>query len=89
MGLPLPDLRSVTRLSYRRSTRYLSAEQRLNYLVKIDEKGLIRYARNNALVDTTPNKWKDAEGNMGIVPLDGTEDHHVQHRRTLRTNMTV
>lgn len=59
---------------------YLSSEQRLNYLVKIDAQGRLRWVRNSQLVDTSPNKWKDSDGGMGIVPLDGTEDHSVEHR---------
>lgn len=61
-------------------SRYLSAEQRKNYLVKIDDRGRIRWARNGELVDTHPNQWKDSEGGQGIVPLDGTEDRAVEHR---------
>ncbi|KDQ20667.1 hypothetical protein BOTBODRAFT_124408, partial [Botryobasidium botryosum FD-172 SS1] len=53
---------------------YLSAEQRLKYLVKIDDKGLLRWSWSNELVDTTPDKWKDAGSGRGIVPL-GSEDH--------------
>ena len=37
--------------------QYLSAEQRLNYLVKIDPDGRLRWARNEQLVDTTPKVW--------------------------------
>ncbi|KAG8931068.1 hypothetical protein FRC01_001885 [Tulasnella sp. 417] len=53
---------------------YLSAEQRLNYLTKIDPQGKLRWARNNELVDTTPNRWKDAGEGKGIIPTTGEED---------------
>lgn len=66
---------------------YLSAEQRMNYLVKIDERGLLRWARNNTLIDTRANRWKDSEGGQGVVPLDGTEDRAVEHR--LRRQVTT
>ncbi|KAJ3721494.1 hypothetical protein F5878DRAFT_648982 [Lentinula raphanica] len=49
---------------------YLSAEQRLNYLVKIDSDGKLRWARNNELVDTTAGRWKDSGNGGGIVPED-------------------
>jgi len=42
----------------------------LNYLVKIDDKGKLRWARNNELVDTSSGRWKDAGGGQGIVPED-------------------
>ena len=45
--------------------RYLTE---LNYLVKIDDKGKLRWARNNELIDTSAGRWKDAGGGAGIVP---------------------
>ncbi|KAG8699931.1 hypothetical protein FRC08_005027 [Ceratobasidium sp. 394] len=48
---------------------YLSKEQRANYLVKIDEEGLLRWARNGEYVDTKSNRWKDAGSGQGIVPM--------------------
>jgi hypothetical protein len=45
----------------------------LNYLVKIDSEGKLRWARNNELVDTSAGHWKDLGGGMGIAPTDGTE----------------
>jgi len=47
---------------------FLSAEQRLNYLVKIDEAGRLLWARNNQPIDTTAGHWKDAGEGRGIVP---------------------
>ncbi|PPQ62769.1 hypothetical protein CVT24_000463 [Panaeolus cyanescens] len=51
---------------------YLSAEQRLNYLVVIDEQGKLRWAKNNQPVDTTAGAWKDAGEGQGIVPENMT-----------------
>ncbi|KAJ3779121.1 hypothetical protein EV361DRAFT_792077 [Lentinula raphanica] len=42
----------------------------LNYLVKIDSDGKLRWARNNELVDTTAGRWKDSGNGGGIVPED-------------------
>jgi hypothetical protein len=47
--------------------RYLTPEQRAHYLVKIDEKGLLRWAKNGRLIDTTTD-YKNSE--EGIVPID-------------------
>ncbi|CAE6525112.1 unnamed protein product [Rhizoctonia solani] len=52
---------------------YLSREQRVNYLVQIDDQGLLRWARNNELVDTRSNRWKDAGGGRGIIPMTPEE----------------
>lgn len=45
--------------------RYLSREERLNYLVKIDREGRLCWAKNDARIDTT-EKYKDSI--HGIVP---------------------
>lgn len=42
----------------------------LNYLVKIDDQGKLRWARNDDLVDTSAGQWKDAGGGQGIIPED-------------------
>ncbi|PFH50791.1 hypothetical protein AMATHDRAFT_144143, partial [Amanita thiersii Skay4041] len=47
----------------------------LNYLVKIDERGRLRWHRNNQLVDTTAGKWKDAGNGGGIVPRSMSLDN--------------
>ena len=49
--------------------RYLSKEERLDYLVKIDKEGRLCWAKNGAYIDTT-EKYKDSI--HGIVPA--TED---------------
>src|SRR5271163_3342523 len=46
--------------------RYLTREQRANYLVKVDEEGLLRWAKNGEKIDTT-TEFKDSD--EGIVPL--------------------
>ncbi|KAF4573001.1 hypothetical protein EYR36_007511 [Pleurotus pulmonarius] len=48
--------------------QYLSDEQRLNYLVEIDEEGKLRWARNHEFVDTSAGHWKEAGEGQGIVP---------------------
>lgn len=40
--------------------RYLSREERLNYMVKIDEKGLLRWAKNGDLIWTKDELYKDS-----------------------------
>ncbi|OWZ32685.1 IQ domain-containing calmodulin-binding protein [Cryptococcus neoformans var. grubii Br795] len=49
---------------------YLSAEERLNYVVKVDKDGRLRWAHNNEFVDTAAGRWKDAGDGTGIVPVD-------------------
>ncbi|KAG2755580.1 hypothetical protein P692DRAFT_20716808 [Suillus brevipes Sb2] len=51
---------------------YLSPEQRINYLVSIDDEGRLRWARNNDVIDTTEGKWQDLGEGKGIIPQDGT-----------------
>ena len=47
--------------------RYLTREQRLHYLVNVDEEGHLRWAKNGELIDTTLD-YRDSE--EGIVPAD-------------------
>lgn len=47
--------------------RYLSREERQNYLVKIDEQGRFYWAKNGELISTTPD-FKDSID--GVVPVD-------------------
>ncbi|KAF4636683.1 hypothetical protein G7Y89_g1401 [Cudoniella acicularis] len=49
----------------REQVRYLSKEERLDYLVKINKDGRLCWAKNGALIDTT-EKYKDSI--HGIVP---------------------
>jgi len=50
--------------------RYLTREQRANYLAKVDKKGLLRWAKNDKKIDTTI-EFKDSE--EGIVPVGDTD----------------
>ncbi|KAH3908981.1 hypothetical protein HBI56_125080 [Parastagonospora nodorum] len=47
--------------------RYLSREERMNYLVQIDEEGRLCWAKNGNRINTTP-EYKDSIN--GIVPVD-------------------
>jgi len=49
--------------------RYLSREERMNYLVEIDEEGRLCWAKNGNRINTTP-EYKDSIN--GIVPADDT-----------------
>lgn len=51
----------------RERVRYLSREERLNYLVKIDKEGRLVWANNGVRIDTT-EKYKDSI--HGIVPTN-------------------
>lgn len=51
----------------RERVRYLSKEERLDYLVKIDKEGRLVWAKNGARIDTT-EQYKDSI--HGIVPAD-------------------
>lgn len=42
-------------------------------MVEIDSEGKLRWTHNQALVDTTPGRWKDASGGSGIVPMTAAE----------------
>lgn len=53
----------------RERVRYLSREERLDYLVKIDQNGRLCWAKNGAHIDTT-TKYKDSI--HGIVPVTDT-----------------
>ncbi|KAF7968214.1 hypothetical protein HWV62_31581, partial [Athelia sp. TMB] len=46
----------------------------LNYLVKIDGEGKLRWAKNGEVVDTSAGRWKDAGGGQGIVPQEDTDE---------------
>lgn len=51
----------------REQIRYLSREERLNYLVEVDETGKLRWAKNNELVWTSNARYEDSTD--GILPL--------------------
>lgn len=48
--------------------RYLSPAERLKYMVTIDEEGLFRWVKNNELVETDRNKFKDSI--HGVVHME-------------------
>lgn len=48
--------------------RYLSPKERSDYLVKVDEAGLFRWAKNDELVDTDNRRYKDSV--YGVVHVD-------------------
>ena len=57
----------------------------MNYMVEIDERGLLRWARNHEPVDTSPGKWKDSGNGNGIIataPTDTTEKKPAVNHRT-------
>lgn len=51
----------------RERVRYLSREERLNYLVTIDKEGRLCWAKNGERISSTP-EYKDSVN--GIVPID-------------------
>lgn len=54
--------------------RYLSPEERFNYLVNVDDTGLLRWAKNNELVDTDNERYKDSIN--GVVRVDENISQH-------------
>ncbi|CAD0113166.1 unnamed protein product [Aureobasidium uvarum] len=71
----LPE-RPRTRLDEER-VRYLSREERQKYLVKIDDEGMLCWAKNGERISTSP-EWKDSM--EGIVPI--TDDTTPTWRNT-------
>lgn len=79
----------------REQVRYLSKEERLQYLVKIDGDGRLCWAKNGARIDTT-QKYKDSV--HGIVPAvddtpayappSGEAARHSHHHRRTKSNST-
>lgn len=52
----------------REQVRYLSREERLNYLVTVDKRGSLRWAKNGEKVWTKDSLYKDSI--QGIVPIE-------------------
>lgn len=48
--------------------RYLSPEERLKYMVKVDENGMFRWVKNDELVETDNKRFKDSI--HGVVRID-------------------
>jgi hypothetical protein len=55
----------------RERIRYLSKEERKDYLVRVDSEGLLRWDKNDELINTDADHYKDSV--HGIVPKDSTE----------------
>lgn len=68
---------------------YLSAEQRLNYLIKIDLDGKIRWARNDQYVDTAAGIWTDAGEGKGIIKADDQQAFRMRPKQEGHTNAAV
>lgn len=74
----------------RDEVRYLSREERLQYLIKIDKQGRLRYAKNNELVNTNA-QFRDSL--RGIVPINDPtpafrEDIRFPNKQPLTTTHT-
>lgn len=54
----------------------------MNYLVNIDQQGLLRWAKNGELVDTTAGRWQDSGDGSGIIAYDGVKADLRPSRRT-------
>ncbi|GKZ76312.1 hypothetical protein AnigIFM56816_005291 [Aspergillus niger] len=52
----------------RQQVRYLSREERMNYLVEVDEAGKFRWAKNRELIWTDNARFKDSL--KGVVPVE-------------------
>ena len=53
------------------SIRYLSREERMAYMVDIDEEGKLRWHKNGNLITTSAEQYKDSL--QGVVPKDATD----------------
>lgn len=57
--------------------------------MKIDEKGLLRWAKRGDLVDTTAGLWQDSGDGSGVLPFSTeTERSHVVHRTSFETTIS-
>ncbi|KAI8446435.1 hypothetical protein BY996DRAFT_4538005, partial [Phakopsora pachyrhizi] len=59
---------------------YLNIEQRINYLVKINEEGKLIWVKDKRPVDTARGKHKDLGNYLGIV--DAAEEDFEEARKT-------
>lgn len=65
------DLEECSRAKLNKEqVRYLSREERMKYLVKVDRQGLLRWAKNDEKIWTNDALYRDSMG--GIVPLEDT-----------------
>ncbi|CAI7623701.1 unnamed protein product [Penicillium pancosmium] len=64
--------------------RYLSPEERLKYLVKVDDDGMFRWAKNDELVQTNSKRFKDSMQGVvhvqdGATPYKGNIETSTPH----------
>lgn len=52
----------------KQQVRYLSPQERFNYLVKVDDAGLFRWAKNGELVETDDKRFRDSP--HGVVRVE-------------------
>jgi hypothetical protein len=52
----------------REQIRYLSREERKDYLVEVDDEGRLRWAKNGELITTSVDDFKDST--RGIIPIE-------------------
>ncbi|KAF9888566.1 hypothetical protein FE257_008498 [Aspergillus nanangensis] len=64
----------------REQVRYLTRDERLNYLVTVDENGRFRWAKNNDLVSTDTTRFKDSVD--GVVPIEDEVPRFRGHSET-------
>ncbi|CAI7626445.1 unnamed protein product [Penicillium palitans] len=66
--------------------RYLTREERMNYMVTVDETGLFRWAKNNELVWTNTARFKDSL--QGIVGIEDDVPQFNGNSTTLQSDST-
>ncbi|KAI9806922.1 MAG: hypothetical protein M1833_002580 [Piccolia ochrophora] len=69
----------------REQVRYLSREERMNYLVKIDSDGRFCWTKNGLRIETSEG-WKDSV--QGIVPIDDPAPAYTNLRSTSSTSLS-
>ena len=65
--------------------RYLSREERMNYLVMVDEEGRLCWKRNGIRIDTT-TEWRDSVN--GIVPVEDEAPEFAPRDSTRQDDMS-
>ncbi|KAJ5319735.1 hypothetical protein N7508_000018 [Penicillium antarcticum] len=64
----------------KQQVRYLTREQRMNYLVTVDDAGLFRWAKSNELVWTNSTRFKDSL--EGIVAMEHDAPEFIGNQTT-------
>ena len=57
----------------REQIRYLSREERKDYLTEVDDEGRLRWAKNGELITTSVDDFKDSK--RGIIPIKTPDPH--------------